>query len=106
MKVSDKNRLREEEEIERIFRAAFSAYSRRFPPRAYRQNIASIRVRLVSNEFEGLTLSEREKIVLPIVRMLSEDIQDQLTMLLLLTPSEVAKSFANLEFERPIPSEL
>ena len=35
---------------------------------------------------------------------LSDEIQSDISMLVLLTPSEVKKSFANMEFEDPVPS--
>jgi hypothetical protein len=37
---------------------------------------------------------------------LTEDVQSDISTVLLLTPDETALSFANLEFDEPIPSRL
>jgi hypothetical protein len=49
---------------------------------------------------------ERERLVLPLIRQLPEDIQADITILLLLAPEEAGKSLMNLEFENPTPSRL
>ena len=70
----------------------------------YRQNPASIRIRIVDSSFQGLEKSDRHTRVWKYLEKLSEDTQDDLSMLVLLTPAEVNRSFANMEFEDPVPS--
>jgi hypothetical protein len=85
------------------------ALARNFPPEAikiYRYNSASIRVRVIDERFLGRSIVDRENEVLPLIRQLPEDIQAQITVLLLLAPSETAESFMNVEFEDPTPSRL
>jgi hypothetical protein len=43
--------------------------------------------------------------VLPLIRKLPEDVQSEITVLLLLAPSETGKSLMNLEFEEPTRSQ-
>jgi stress-induced morphogen len=75
---------------------------------AYRYNSASIRVRVIDPKFEGLSLNDRENMVLPIIRSLDPKIQGDIVLLLTLTPSETQsinrKSLVNMEFEDPSPS--
>ena len=70
-------------------------------PRAYRYNPASIRVRIVDPRFKDKNRSEREKMVMAIVRTLPEETRQELTVLLLLTPDELADSLMNRQFEHP-----
>lgn len=70
----------------------------------YRQNPVSIRVRIVDSSFKGLEKSDRHARVWKYLEKLSDDVQDDLSMLVLLTPAEVSRSFANMEFEDPVPS--
>lgn len=72
----------------------------------YRYNPVSIRVRIVDPEFRGRDRVEREAEVWPFLETLPEDVYCDLTMLLLLTPEEAMRSFANLEFDDPVPSGL
>lgn len=73
---------------------------------AYRYNSACIRLRVISEEFEGKTRVQRERKILPLLRKLPDDTRAELTMLLLLTPNEAEKSSINAEFEDPTPSRL
>lgn len=66
---------------------------------AYRYNSASLRVRIIDERFRSKTPPERDRMVEPLLESLSEDIQDDITILLLLTPEEVDCSLANFEFE-------
>jgi hypothetical protein len=72
----------------------------------YRYNSASIRVRIIDPDFEGKSITAREAEVLPIVRDLSGKLQDQITMLLLITPEESNRSLLSAEFDDPRPSSL
>jgi stress-induced morphogen len=73
---------------------------------AYRQNRASIRVRILDERFAQKSRVQRDKIVAPILAKLPQETQMDITILLLLTPDETTESMANLEFEHPIPSRL
>lgn len=72
----------------------------------YRYNSASIRVRIIDPDFDGKSIVARESQVLPIIRKLPEHLQDQVTMLLLITPSESERSMLSAEFDDPRPSRL
>jgi hypothetical protein len=73
-------------------------------PRAYRYSPVSIRVRIVDDRFRGKNRSERERMVLPLIRSLPDETQQDLTILLLLAPEEVEGSLMNREFEEPSKS--
>lgn len=80
---------------------------KRFPNvRAYRYNSASIRVRIIDDRFANTSKTERERMVNPILAELPEEIQSDITILLLLAPQETSTSMMNLEFEHPTPSRL
>jgi hypothetical protein len=66
----------------------------------------SVRVRIIDPSFDGKTKPERNDIVWNYLTELSDDEQSDISMLLLLTPSETKHSFANFEFEDPVPSKL
>ena len=72
----------------------------------YRQNSVSIRARLIDPDFKGLSRTTRHDAIWKYFEPLDEMVQDQIILLLLLTPDEVAKSFANFDFENPILSRL
>lgn len=74
--------------------------------KAKRQNSVSIRGRILDPDFKGISRAERHDIVWRFIEELPEEIQSQVTMLILLTPEEAKSSLANLEFENPIPSNL
>jgi hypothetical protein len=73
---------------------------------AYRQNSASVRVRIIDPDFDELERAAREELVWKILEQMPESIQTQITLLLLLTPKEAEFSFVNFEFDNPTPSEL
>ena len=66
----------------------------------YRQNSVSIRVRIVDPAFQGMSKKERNDLVWDYLDTLSEDAQADISMLVLLAPTEVEKSMGNLEFRR------
>ncbi len=70
---------------------------------AYRYNSASIRVRVVDPSFSGKSIEERDDLVAEILDRLPAGTQQEILMLLTLTPEEIAtrsrRSLANLEFE-------
>lgn len=73
---------------------------------AYRYNSASIRVRVIDSRFSGKSRINREKMVWPVIESLSDELQAELTVLLLLAPGEKSRSMMNMEFEDPTPSRL
>lgn len=73
---------------------------------AYRQNPASIRVRVVDPDFKGLDLVDRDSLMWTYLDGLPDEVQAEISMLVLVTPQETKTSMANLEFEDPIPSAL
>jgi stress-induced morphogen len=73
---------------------------------SYRQNSASIRIRIIDPDFQALDRVDRDEQIWEILGKLPEDIQSQITILLLLTPEETKTSFVNMDFENPIPSRL
>jgi hypothetical protein len=73
---------------------------------AYRQNLMSIRVRIIDSGFHGLDLVEREGRVWRILEPLPPAVRSHITLLLLLTPEEAKVSFMNFDFENPLPSRL
>lgn len=72
----------------------------------YRQNPVSVRVRIVDPDFVGQSKLERSDTVWEYLDQLDEEVQGDISTLLLLTPEELGKSFANFEFEHPSPSML
>ena len=74
---------------------------------AYRYNSAAIRVRVVDSQFKGKSETQRERRVLPLIRKFPEEIQADITLLLMLSPDELDSSLANMEFENPsLPSSI
>lgn len=78
----------------------------------YRYNSASIRIRIVDSMFEGLSEDERENIAYSYIDQLPDSIANDITLLLLFTPDEIANpettifGLANLEFDDPRLSRL
>jgi|SRR5205809_656109 len=71
---------------------------------AYRQNSVSVRIRVIDSDFSGMTRVEREEELWKILEQLPEDVVAEVSLLLLLTPEEAKKSFANVEFDNPVES--
>jgi stress-induced morphogen len=70
----------------------------------YRQNSVSIRVRIMDPAFRGMSKRQRNDLVWNYLDALPEETQGDISMLVLLTPPEVEKSMANLEFDDLVPS--
>ena len=73
---------------------------------AYRYNPASIRVRIIDDRFRGKSNPERDDMVWPLLEQLPQEIQEDVTILLLLTEEEKEYRMMNVEFEHPTPSML
>jgi hypothetical protein len=71
-----------------------------------RQNPVAIRIRIIDPDFAGVDRAKREDEIWPLLQKLPEETIANITMLLLLTPDETARSFASMEFDDPIPSRL
>ena len=72
----------------------------------YRQNSVSVRVRIVDPDFAGLGKPQRSQRIWKYLAELSDDVQSDISTLLLLTPDETTLSFSNFEFNDPVPSKL
>jgi hypothetical protein len=72
----------------------------------YRQNSVSVRIRIVDPSLRGLEREQRHAHFWKYFDETSEEAQSDITMLLLLAPDEVKRSFANVEFDDPVPSQL
>lgn len=64
----------------------------------------SIRIRIIDPGFRGLSLGERDDLLSKVLETFSENLQSQITMLLLLTPEEARSDLLNMEFDDPRPS--
>jgi stress-induced morphogen len=77
---------------------------------AYRFNSASIRIRIVDERFEEMPTIQREDLVWPMLDRLPKKTRDDISLLLLLAPSELNEinrhTLVNQEFEHPRPSKL
>jgi stress-induced morphogen len=72
----------------------------------YRQNPAAVRIRIVDPSFSGLDRVERDDLVWKYLNKLPANARADITVVLLLAPDELETSFANQDFEDPIPSRL
>lgn len=72
----------------------------------YRWDRVSVRIRIIDPQFAGKGRADRSRYVWDYLETLPDDVQGEISMVLLLTPDEVKTSFANMEFEDPVPSEL
>jgi stress-induced morphogen len=68
----------------------------------YRYNPVSIRIRIVSNKFKGMSKSDRHDYALNYLQGLTEETYADLSLLLCLAPGE--RSMMDLEFENPSTS--
>ena len=73
---------------------------------AYRHNSVSVRIRIIDTDFEGKDYVLREDEIWPLLKPLPDETVAELSLLLLFTPEEAKKSFANAEFDDPIPSRI
>jgi hypothetical protein len=97
-----------DEVIDQII-TALAAYEVDHPEAAidiYRQNSVSVRIRVVDPAFESCGRSERHEEIWKYLDRLPEDVLSEISMLVPLSPTELDESFANIEFENPLPSRL
>ena len=70
----------------------------------YRQNSGSVRIRIFDKRFAKLSSGDRHDYVWDfLARHLKHREMQEISMLLLLVPSEKEDSFLNSEFEDPVP---
>src|SRR5438445_7522979 len=65
----------------------------------YRQNSVSVRIRIVDPDFRGVNRSDRHDLAWRFLEQLPDDVQSDISMLVLVAPEERKKSPANLEFD-------
>jgi hypothetical protein len=91
-----------------VLRTALDAYETQNPgaeAALYRRNPGSIPVRVIDRRFEGMAKSRRHAHVWEFLAARApEDAMAEISQLLTLAPGELGSSFANFEFEDPIPS--
>jgi len=90
--------------IEKLLAKRYGELHPRAKIKVYRYNPVSIRIRIIDPDFEGKTISERDKEVWSILRSLPESVRLDISVLLLITPREQARSMMSHEFEDPLPS--
>jgi stress-induced morphogen len=99
-------------------RAIYAALKKSFPNLpddisrvVYRYNSVSVRVLIVDPAFEGLSAAERHKRVTRVLKDLPTDVTDDITMLVMRSPAELADDTKGadliyLEFEDPSRSDI
>lgn len=71
----------------------------------YRQNTASIRIRIIDKRFAKMSKTERHSEVWDFLsERLDDDTLQELSVLLPLAPSETEASLMSLEFDHPVKS--
>jgi stress-induced morphogen len=97
-----------DETVERV-RSMLDEYERLNPGSVatlYRQNSASIRIKIIDGRFAGWSKGKRHDEVWKFIAdKLSDDEIQEISMLLLLAPDELRTSFMNAEFEDPVRSQ-
>jgi stress-induced morphogen len=73
---------------------------------AFRQGSYSIRIRVVDPDFKKIGKADRHDLIWDILDQLPEEVLSEISTILLLTPEEQKKSFANMEFDDPVPTTL
>ena len=63
-------------------------------------------MRIIDPDFAGKGKPQRSQVAWKYFGQLSDEVQSDISTVLLLTPDETKMSFANFEFNDPIPSEL
>jgi stress-induced morphogen len=86
--------------------AKYEAEHRSAEIEVFRQNSVSIRIRIVDPDFADFSRTERHNSLWKLLGELSQDVQSEISTILLLTPEEKKNSFASFEFDDPLPSRL
>ena len=72
----------------------------------YRQSPVSVRLRIIDPDFAKQPKSQRHQRAWHYLDELSDDVQGDISTLVLIAPQEATTSFANMDFEDPVPSEM
>ena len=105
MKISSRSKSVDENEL--LVQKALELYLEHHPHAeivTFRQNPVSIHIRIVDPSFQGMDRVARQESLSSAIVAIPDEVQGDITRLLLLTPEEAKVSFANFEFEHPIPS--
>jgi hypothetical protein len=73
---------------------------------AYRIGSVSVHARIVDPDFAGIGRAERHDMIWKFLEDLPEDVQSQMSVLLLLTPDEAKQSIGSFMFDHPTYSDL
>lgn len=95
--------------IDLIIATALRPYEKDHPQAQidlYRQNPVSVRLRIVDPEFAKKGRPQRSQQAWKYLEHLPDEVQSDISTVLLLTPEETKLSFSNFEFDDPIPSKL
>ena len=98
----------DDEQVDQIV-GALTVYQANHPEShvdVVRRRPYSIHIRIIDPDFEGIDWDEREPEVWKALEAVDDETFQNITVLLLLAPSETERSFANMEFENPVPSRL
>lgn len=91
-------------EVQQIY-AVLAAYKTTHPNAKIdvrRRHEVSIHIRIIDPDFHGVRWANRENEIWPLLGQLPYETFVNITVLLLLTPTEEATSLANMAFENPI----
>jgi stress-induced morphogen len=72
----------------------------------YRIYPSSVRIRVVDPSFKNMSWSNRHDLVWSFLEPLPREARSHIDFLLLLGPGETKDSFANHDFDHPVPSEV
>jgi len=103
------NRIKLAKQEEKLILKALKPYLAAHPKarvEMYRRGKFILRIRIIDPDFGGMDRFERDDLVWSYLDQIPGDITQDITMLLLLTPDETSDSFANLDFEKPLPLEV
>lgn len=106
--AKSKTRIKSDEVLD-VIAGALGTYRVDHPRsevKIYRQNSMSVRLRIIDPDFQGTNRAERSQAVWKYLDLLPDEAVADISTVLLLTPEETKNSFANMEFDEPIPSKL
>lgn len=104
--MTDDKSLANDCEVEEIERA-LSAYQKKHTDAKIdiqRRHEVSIHIRIIDPDFEGVDRGDREPEVWKALKSVPDETFQNISVIHLFAPSELERSFANMEFENPIPS--
>lgn len=91
-------------------KGALDAFETQFPgsvAELYRQNSGSIRVRIIDDRYAGTTRSRRhDQAWRYLATKVDEETMSEISLLLLMSTTELSSSLMNLEFMNPTSSKL